>query len=307
MKRIIFIIIIACLFLAQAFASSTARMVEKGNKLYKDQKYDDALELYKQALSNQPDSEVINFNIGTAQYKTNDYQKASSSFEKSLITRNKSLETAANYDLGNSKYMLGLSKENTDLSGAVRLLEEALTNYKRTLELVSKNEDAKVNYEIVEKKLKELKEKLKKQPQENKNNQKQQEQNKEESLKQQEQNMQQARQQQEKDKQKEGKKQEEKKAADKEGQLNQKPDQQAQQQTQQQKQEEQKKQEQQAATGSPAQSGEQKRASARPEESKEISKEEANILLEGYRQEENAAGILKDDRKGVEENVLKDW
>ena len=38
-----------------------------------------------------------------------------------------------------------------------------------------------------------------------------------------------------------------------------------------------------------------------------MSREEANMLLEGYRQEENTAGMLKDDRKGTEERVLKDW
>ncbi|MDD5477474.1 MAG: hypothetical protein PHG87_04635 [Candidatus Omnitrophica bacterium] len=278
-------IIIVCLFLGQLFASGAAGIVEKGNRLYKDQKYKDALKLYDQALSGQPDSTVINFDAGAAWYKINNYQKANSSFEKALITENKNLEAKANYNLGNSRYMLGLSKENTDLSGAVQLLEGALTNYKRTLELIPKDEDAKINYTIAEKKLKELRERLKQQPQENKNSQKQQEQNKE-----------QARQQQGEGKQMEEEKQvkqEEKKAADKKEQFHQEQASQAQRQPQKQKQEEQKKQEQQAA--------------AQPEESKEMSKEEANMLLEGYRQEENTSGMLKDDRKGVEEKVLKDW
>lgn len=264
MTKIFFsIIIIACLFSTQAFASGAARIVEKGNRLYKDQKYEDALKLYDQALASQPDSAVINFNIGAAQYKTHDYQKANGFFEKSLNTEDKSVEAKANYNLGNSRYMLGLSKENNDLSGAVQLLEGALANYKRTLELVPRKEDAQVNYKIVEKKLKELKEKLKQQPQENKNSQKQQEQNKEEQFNQE--------------------------------------------QAQQQKQGESKKQEQQAAAQSPSQSEEPGRVSAQPEESKEMSTKEADMLLKGYRQEENAAGMLKDDRKGVKEKVLKDW
>ena len=168
MKKIFFSgIIIACIFQAQASASSVAGTVEKGNRLYQNQKYEDALKHYDQALSRQPDSEIKNFNAGAAQYKTKEYQKANSSFEKSLITENKGLEAKANYNLGNSKYMLGLSKENTDLPAAVRLLEEALNNYKRTRELAPKDEDVQVNYKIVEEKLKELKEKLKQQPLEN--------------------------------------------------------------------------------------------------------------------------------------------
>jgi len=38
-----------------------------------------------------------------------------------------------------------------------------------------------------------------------------------------------------------------------------------------------------------------------------MSRDEADMLLNGYRQEENIFGMLKDDRKGVEEKALKDW
>jgi Ca-activated chloride channel family protein len=293
MKKIFFSgIIITCIFRAQASLASVAGTVEKGNKLYYNQKYEDALKQYDQALSKQPDSTVINFDAGAAQYKAKEYQKANSSFEKSLITDDKKLESKANYNLGNSRYMLGLSQENTDLALAVQLLEGALNNYKRTQDLTPKDEDVKVNYKIVEAKLKELKEKLKQQPQENKASQQQQEQNKEEP---------QNRQGEGKQNQENG--QEQKKAQEQKEQANQAQEQPAQQQDQ----GGQEKQKQQTVGQPPNQNGQSGNASAQAEESKEMSKEEANMLLEGYRQEEHAAGMLKDDRKGVEEKVLKDW
>lgn len=267
-------IIIVCMFYSQAFAAGTARMVAEGNKLYKEQKYNDALKMYDQALSNEPDSAVINFNAGTAQYKTNEYQKAISFFEKALLTEDKSLEARADYNLGNSKYMLGVSKENSDLQGAIRLLEGALDNYKRAIELTPKDEDAKVNREITEKKLKELKEKLKQQPQKNQSNQKQQEQNQEQTQ------PQEPGQEQNKGEQKQEEKREQ--------------------------QESQQEQPTQGQEEPPTQSEESGSASAQVD-LKEMSKEEANMLLEGYRQEENAAGMLQDKRKGTEEKVLKDW
>jgi len=118
MKRIFFcIMIIAGLSPGQVFASGAASMVEKGNRLYKSQKYEDALKLYGEALTKEPDSAALNFNTGTAQYKTKDFQNATTSFEKSLATEDKGIEADANYNLGNTKYMLGLSKEDADLSG----------------------------------------------------------------------------------------------------------------------------------------------------------------------------------------------
>ena len=291
-------IIITCLFRAQALALSVAGAVEKGNRLYGDKKYEDALKHYDQALTRQPDSAVINFDAGAAQYKTKEYNKANSSFEKSLITEDKGLEAKANYNLGNSKYMLGLSKENADLSAAVQLLEGALNNYKRTQELTSKDEDAKVNYKIVAEKLKELKEKLKQQPQENKNNQKQDQQNQEQSQKQQGEPQQKEQDQSSQQQSASAPKEQEKSGGKQEGQ-----DQQA----QESKQEGQDKQGQSTAAQPAIQSEKSGGVSAQPQEPKEMSKEEASMLLEGYRQEENAAGMLKDDRKGTEEKVSKDW
>jgi len=299
MKKIFFSgIIITCLFRAQALAFSAAGAVEKGNRLYGDKKYQDAFKHYDQALTKQPDSAIINFDAGAAQYKMKEYNKANSSFEKSLITEDKGLEAKANYNLGNSKYMLGLSKENTDLSAAVRLLEGALINYKRTQELTSKDEDAKVNYKIVAEKLKEFKEKLKQQPPENKNNQKQDQQNQEQSQKQQGE-PQQKEQDQSSQQQSASAPKEQEKSAEKQGQ-----DQQAKESGQEKGQD---KQGQSTAAQPAIQSEESGGASAQPQEPKEMSKEEASMLLEGYRQEENAAGMLKDDRKGTEEKVLKDW
>jgi hypothetical protein len=38
-----------------------------------------------------------------------------------------------------------------------------------------------------------------------------------------------------------------------------------------------------------------------------MSEQEANMLLEGYRQEESSAGKLEDRKRGFSGEVLKDW
>ena len=303
MKKVFFsVAIAACLLSGSAFASDAQRIVDKGNRLYKNQKYEDALKLYGEALSKHPNSAIINFDTGTAQYKMKDYQKASSSFERSLVTQDKGFEAKANYNLGNSKYMLGLSKENTDLTEAVRLLEQALTNYKRTVESTPKDKDAEVNFKIVSRKLEELKKKIKKETQENKNKQKQQEQNNKQA-----QSQNQPEDSKQEEKRQDQAEQESKKDADKENQPGREQAQESQQQSEQQKQGGQNIEERETAAQPPNQSGDPGHADMRPEESKEMSEEEVNMLLEGYRQEENNVGMLRDNRKGVQEKVLKDW
>jgi len=87
MKKILFSgIIITILLKESALGASVAGTVEKGNRLYQEQKYEDALGHYDRALAKQPDSAVINFDVGAAQYKTKEYDLANRSFEKSLTS-----------------------------------------------------------------------------------------------------------------------------------------------------------------------------------------------------------------------------
>jgi len=153
------------------YALSAAKKIQKGNRMYKKGKFDEALKYYKEAQEYEPDSPIINFNMGTAWYKKGNYKKAIDFFVKSLTTDNRKLESKANYNIANAKYRMGKRKINTDLQEAINLYRQALDYYKRAIELDEKNIDAKYNHEFVEKELKTLLDKLKKrQNQQEKNN-----------------------------------------------------------------------------------------------------------------------------------------
>ena len=282
MKKSIFIILQSILVIfvsySYCFAESSCGLVNRANSLYKQKKYDEAIKLYNEAQIKSPDSAEINYNIGIAQYKKEDYLLAVSFLEKATVSKDKILESRANFNIGNAKYKLGKLKENTDLKETVNLLRQSLDYYKRAIELDSKDEDARVNHELVEKELKMLLDKLK-QEQDRKKEESEQDQSQEEA--------------QEK---KQGEQKQEQQAA-----LG-----------QEQKTEEQKKEEAKTASEvkpaeeqKQAQTEESKAGSA--EEMKEMSEQEASMLLEGYRQEENSAGKLEDKKKGFSEEVLKDW
>jgi len=159
MKKILLCFLVFGMLQGEAFAASKYSDVSKGNILYKEGEFEEALKRYKNALSDAPDSDIINFNIGAALYKNGDYAKATDHFSKALLSKNVSIEQKANYNIGNAKYKEGISKENTDLPKAIELLEQSLGYYEQTIKLDRNDEDAAYNYEFVKKELERLKQK----------------------------------------------------------------------------------------------------------------------------------------------------
>lgn len=253
------------LFVPLVFAADSAKIISRANDLYQKGKYKEALKLYEDALAAKPDMPLLNFNAGAARFKTGEYEKAAGSFEKGLVSEAKNLESASSYNLANTKYSIAKSREGSDPSSAVKLLDESLGYYKRAIELNPRDNDAKFNYELVNRELKALKEKLKQQQQQQGQGGQQQ------------QNQQSQQDKEQQNKQQQGQGQEEKKE-------------------QEQKQESQQQQEQQPQP-----------AENQPQDLKEMSPEEAKMLLEGYRQEEAGQGKLEDTRKGQPTEAAKDW
>lgn len=242
---------LAALFVPLAFAADSAKIISRANDLYQKGKYEEALKLYEDALAQKPDMPLLNFDAGAARFKTGEYEKAAGSFEKGLVSEARNLESASSYNLGNTKYSIAKSREGSDPSSAAKLLGESLGYYKRAIELDSRDNDAKFNYELVNRELKALKEKSKQQQQQQGQGGQQQQ------------------------------------------------NQQSQQDKEQQDKQQQKQQQQQAGQG--------QEQEQQPQDLKEMSPEEAKMLLEGYRQEEAGQGELKDTRKGQPTEAAKDW
>jgi len=261
-------VFIVCGSYLSCSAEDSAGLVRKANRLYKQEKYDEAVKLYNEAQIKSPDSAEINYNIGIAQYKKEDYASAVGFLERATASRDKILESKANFNIANSKYKFGKLKENTELKETVNLLRQSLDYYKRTIELNSKDEDARINHELVEKELKMLLDKLK-QEQEKKKDQSEEEKEKKEGQ-----------------------------AQSQEGEQEDKQGQQAQQAAKAEGQEAEEKKKEEAKAASEAKQA---------EETREMSEQEASMLLEGYRQEENSTGKLEDKKRGFAGDVLKDW
>ncbi|MFH0827907.1 MAG: tetratricopeptide repeat protein [Candidatus Omnitrophota bacterium] len=281
------------------FAANQARKnVKEANKLYQQGKLDEALQKYNDASVAIPDSDIVNFDMGAALYKKEDYQKAIGAFTKALVSDNKKIEADALYNLGNCKYKLGKLKENTDLSATVGLLRESLDYCKRAVELDQKNKDARFNHEFVEKELKVLVDKLKKQesnPDKQKNQQKEKQDQQKKSASS---DKEQSKEEKEKSGQTQDQEQQEKEQSEQaQAQQQQDKEKQGQGQSQQEENQEQKEKEQ-AAKEEPQQDG----------DAKELSEESARALLERYGKEEAKPDYMdKQAQQGYDRQVIKDW
>lgn len=283
LKLIILCIFILCSGLVYA-KDDAASLTAKANKLYAEGKYDQALSLYNRALIDQPDSARLNFNIGAANYKKGDYEKAVGYFEKSSLTGDKILEFKANYNSGNSQFKSAKLKEEADLESAVALMRQSLEHYKRAMELAPKDEDAKINHDIAQKELKAMLEKLKNQPRD-----KQPSQNKGQCPNpQQSESGNQAN--KDADKQKAESENKEPQGEDKEA----KESQEAQ-------------ESQEAGQKEAWEEDKQPAYESSSEKAKEMSEQEARMLLEGQRQDEVLGGKAMEAQEGRWAEVEKDW
>ncbi len=125
-------------FLFSGFLESPKGLTDKGNKLYREKKYQSALKLYQTAKVKNPESPAIRYDLGTTQYQLNQYQEAGKELEKAAAdsAAHPELQAKALYNYGNTQYRLGN-------------FQKAIEAYQKTLELNPKDVDAKYNLEFL--------------------------------------------------------------------------------------------------------------------------------------------------------------
>ncbi len=178
MKKILLATLILSLALVEGVCASPKEDVKKGNLLYNDKKYDEAVRAYNEALSKRPDSGIANLNLGAALYKKGSYDRAIDSFNRTIASGGGRFVSIADYNIGNAQYKLGNLKEASDVKRAKELYEMALKFYKRSMELDPRDKDTKFNYEFVENRLKNLSQTQKKEEEKKDKNEEKKEDNK---------------------------------------------------------------------------------------------------------------------------------
>ena len=280
-KLRIFIIPLACTLLI-GWIDPASDMNEEGILLYNEKSYDEAISKFADAQVHLPKSDALEFNIANTHFQGGKLPEAEKAYKNALRSKNSTLKAKANYNMGNTLYKQGK-------------LNEALDFYKKTIELTGNKadkeddeikgikEDAKYNYEFVQKKMEEMKQ----EQQERQDQEEQEKQDKEEEDKQEEQ------------------KQGDQPPEDKE------PEDQEQKQDQQQQKQDKEKEDKGNQSGQQKEQppeGEKKESPPQPQEKREMTKEEAERILDALSQSEESAREMKEkENESAQFETEKNW
>jgi len=281
---------------SQVDAASPKQTIKEGNVFYEQGDYIASEKKYKEALKKDAESDIINFNLGAALYKKEEYGEAVDHFQKVYLSEDDQLKQNAYYNSGNALYKLGIAEEHEgSATAAIPPVEQSLKQYERALEIDENDEDTKHNYAFVQKELKRLQEiqKQKKQQgdqgedseqsgdqqqQQGQQSQNSQEQQSQEGQEQQDSQSQQQEQGNEQENQQQGQQEEQQDSSQKQGQKDGEED------------------NNQQNTGLP------------PQSASELTPREAQMLLEKYQQTEEPQQMLNmQPKSNYSAPVLNDW
>ncbi|HEX6938303.1 MAG TPA: VWA domain-containing protein [Longimicrobiales bacterium] len=120
--------------------------LERGNRLYREGKYAEAVEAYREALADGEDSPALHYNLGTALLRLGRYEEAERHLREALASIDPDTRERTYYNLGNR--FLEAGRASPDPEARARLLDAAVEAYKRALRIQPGDVDAKWNLEM---------------------------------------------------------------------------------------------------------------------------------------------------------------
>jgi len=145
-------------------ASSARIFVGEGNGLYAQGNFNEALNRYDQALTENPKAVQAKFNKANCYLRLEDIDQAKNLYrEVAVESKDMSLVEKAKYNLGNTLFQEGLKQQDSDLQKSVEGLKDAIVQWQATLELNESNSKAGKNIEVARLMIKDIMDQIKKQ------------------------------------------------------------------------------------------------------------------------------------------------
>ncbi len=154
-------------------------IAKPGNEAYQAKDYSRAAQEYLKAQDLEPLSAELRYNLGSAYYRQEEFEKAIEEFTEAARADDPKTAASAYYNLGNAKYKgakrtfeAGMvagatqtqSQEGDPVQVYVKKLEECIQDYQETLKRTPDDVDAKYNIEMIRREIKNL---MRRQPQNN--------------------------------------------------------------------------------------------------------------------------------------------
>ncbi|MCH8217313.1 MAG: tetratricopeptide repeat protein [Planctomycetes bacterium] len=145
-------------------APSARIFVGEGNGLYAQGNFNEALNRYDQALTEDPKAVQAKFNKANCYLRLGDIDQAKNLYRQVAVeSKDMSLVERAKYNLGNTLFQEGLKQQDSDLQKSVEGLKDAIVQWQATLELNESNGKAGKNIEVARLMIKDIMDQIKKQ------------------------------------------------------------------------------------------------------------------------------------------------
>jgi hypothetical protein len=134
------------------FNHTVSRAFTSGNRLYAEERFNEALTAYNTGLQKEPDDLALNYNAAQASYRIKNYEQAIEFYKKASGTVDLYLNQ------GNSSLRLGDDTE--DANQKIQYYTNAQETYKQGILLYPQSVELKFNYEFVLEKIEALQENM---------------------------------------------------------------------------------------------------------------------------------------------------
>lgn len=164
------VLLITFLLPAVVRADQAVGLVQRGNELYSQGQFDEAIDKYDQALVDSPVVCEPKFNKANSYYRLVDYEKAEGLY-KQVAAKSKDMKLVekAKYNLGNCSFRKGYKQKDSDAQKAIDNLKTGIDYWRQVLDIDPDNKEAAQNIEVARLTIKDI---LDKQKQQRRNQQK---------------------------------------------------------------------------------------------------------------------------------------
>jgi len=118
---------------------------------------DPLMDQLEKTLEQDPQNPKAQYNLGTLLYHQGEYHRANEMLSQALAGAGDALRQRAAYNLGNTRYRRGRIQEFRNPEQAIQLYQDALKDYRFTIQQDPEDRDAQFNYELTRNRLEALK------------------------------------------------------------------------------------------------------------------------------------------------------